>query len=107
MFPDNSLGLVENFLRVNFGFPSEKYEVDPLALKALDQLFILHADHEQNCSTSTVRLVGSSQANMYQSISAGIHALAGPLHGGANSAVLEMLEKIQASDDGPRSSWSG
>ncbi|MGO1451095.1 citrate synthase [Brevibacterium sp. Mu109] len=102
VFPDNSLGLVENFLRVNFGFPSEKYEVDPLALKALDQLFILHADHEQNCSTSTVRLVGSSQANMYQSISAGIHALAGPLHGGANSAVLEMLEEIQASDDGPK-----
>ena len=102
VFPDNNLGLVENFLRVNFGFPSEKYEVDPLALKALDQLFILHADHEQNCSTSTVRLVGSSQANMYQSISAGIHALAGPLHGGANSAVLEMLEEIQASDDGPK-----
>ena len=102
VFPDNNLGLVENFLRVNFGFPSENYEVDPLALKALDQLFILHADHEQNCSTSTVRLVGSSQANLYQSISAGIHALAGPLHGGANSAVLEMLEGIQASDDGPK-----
>lgn len=101
VFPDNDLGLVENFLRVNFGFPSEPYEIDPLALRALDQLFILHADHEQNCSTSTVRLVGSSQANLYQSISAGINALAGPLHGGANSAVLEMLEEIQKSDDGP------
>ena len=101
VFPDNDLGLVENFLRVNFGFPSEPYEIDPLALRALDQLFILHADHEQNCSTSTVRLVGSSQANLYQSISAGINALAGPLHGGANSAVLEMLEEIQRSDDGP------
>ena len=71
VFPDNDLGLVENFLRVNFGFPSEPYEIDPLALRALDQLFILHADHEQNCSTSTVRLVGSSQANLNQSISAG------------------------------------
>ncbi|WP_029088894.1 citrate synthase [Brevibacterium album] len=100
VFPDNELSLVENFLRVNFGFPSEPFEVDPLAAKALDQLFILHADHEQNCSTSTVRLVGSSQANLYQSISAGINALAGPLHGGANSAVLEMLEDIQASEDG-------
>ncbi|WP_291794343.1 citrate synthase [Brevibacterium sp.] len=103
VFPDNDLGLVENFLRVNFGFPSEQYEIDPLAAKALDQLFILHADHEQNCSTSTVRLVGSSQANLYQSISAGINALAGPLHGGANSAVLEMLEDIKASDDGAKS----
>jgi citrate synthase len=100
--PDNSLNLVENFLRVNFGFPSEPYEVDPLVAKAMDQLFILHADHEQNCSTSTVRLVGSSQANIFQSISAGINALAGPLHGGANSAVLDMLEEIAASDDGPR-----
>lgn len=100
--PDNSLGLVENFLRVNFGFPSEPYEVDPLKAKALDQLFILHADHEQNCSTSTVRLVGSSQANLYQSIAAGINALSGPLHGGANSAVLEMLEGIKDSDDGAK-----
>ncbi|MBU8577874.1 citrate synthase [Brevibacterium luteolum] len=101
--PDNSLNLVENFLRVNFGYPSEPYELDPLAVKAMDQLFILHADHEQNCSTSTVRLVGSAQANIFQSISAGINALAGPLHGGANSAVLEMLEEILASDDGAKS----
>ena len=98
--PDNSLNIVENFLRVNFGFPSEPYEVDPLMAKAMDQLFILHADHEQNCSTSTVRMVGSSQANLFQSISAGINALAGPLHGGANSAVLEMLEEVSQSDDG-------
>ena len=101
--PDNSLNLVENFLRVNFGYPSEPYELDPLAVKAMDQLFILHADHEQNCSTSTVRLVGSAQANIFQSISAGVNALAGPLHGGANSAVLEMLEEILASDDGAQS----
>ncbi|MCT1873179.1 citrate synthase [Brevibacterium luteolum] len=101
--PDNSLNLVENFLRVNFGYPSEPYELDPLAVKAMDQLFILHADHEQNCSTSTVRLVGSAQANIFQSISAGVNALAGPLHGGANSAVLEMLEEILASDDGAKS----
>jgi citrate synthase len=100
--PDNSLSLVENFLRVNFGVPAEEYEPDPLAVKAMDQLFILHADHEQNCSTSTVRLVGSSQANVFQSISAGVNALAGPLHGGANSAVLEMLQQIAASDDGPK-----
>ena len=100
--PDNSLSLVENFLRVNFGVPSEPYEPDPLAVKAMDQLFILHADHEQNCSTATVRLVGSSQANLFQSISAGVNALAGPLHGGANSAVLEMLQTISASDDGPK-----
>ncbi|WP_434595029.1 citrate synthase [Brevibacterium sp. 1718] len=100
--PDNSLSLVENFLRVNFGVPAEEYEPDPLAVKAMDQLFILHADHEQNCSTSTVRLVGSSQANVFQSISAGVNALAGPLHGGANSAVLEMLEQIAASEDGPK-----
>ncbi|HCG55786.1 MULTISPECIES: citrate synthase [Brevibacterium] len=99
--PDNSLSLVENFLRVNFGVPAEEYEPDPLAVKAMDQLFILHADHEQNCSTSTVRLVGSSQANLFQSISAGVNALAGPLHGGANSAVLKMLQEISASDDGP------
>ncbi|OXM65473.1 citrate synthase [Amycolatopsis vastitatis] len=95
LYPDNSLGLVENFLRMTFGFPAEPYEVDPEAAKALDLLFILHADHEQNCSTSTVRLVGSSEANLFASISAGINALFGPLHGGANSAVLDMLEGIQ------------
>ncbi|WP_051166523.1 citrate synthase [Amycolatopsis sp. VS8301801F10] len=98
LYPDNSLGLVENFLRMTFGFPAEPYEVDPDIAKALDLLFILHADHEQNCSTSTVRLVGSSEANLFASISAGINALFGPLHGGANAAVLEMLEGIR--DDG-------
>ncbi|WIX81568.1 citrate synthase [Amycolatopsis carbonis] len=95
LYPDNSLGLVENFLRMTFGFPAEPYEVDPAVAKALDLLFILHADHEQNCSTSTVRLVGSSEANLFASISAGINALFGPLHGGANAAVLDMLEGIR------------
>ena len=99
LYPDNSLGLVENFLRMTFGFPAEPYEVDPELVKALDLLLILHADHEQNCSTSTVRLVGSSQANLFASVSAGINALFGPLHGGANQSVLEMLEEIQASGD--------
>ncbi|NYH79175.1 citrate synthase [Actinopolyspora biskrensis] len=96
LYPDNSLGLVENFLRMTFGFPAEPYEVDPTMARALDMLFILHADHEQNCSTSTVRMVGSSEANLFASTSAGINALFGPLHGGANSAVLEMLEGIRA-----------
>jgi citrate synthase len=95
LYPDNSLGLVENFLRLTFGLPAEPYEVDPEVAKALDLLFILHADHEQNCSTSTVRLVGSSEANLFASISAGINALFGPLHGGANAAVLDMLEGIR------------
>ncbi|WP_329054798.1 citrate synthase [Amycolatopsis sp. NBC_01488] len=95
LYPDNSLGLVENFLRMTFGFPAEPYDVDPDVVKALDLLFILHADHEQNCSTSTVRLVGSSEANLFASISAGINALFGPLHGGANAAVLDMLEGIK------------
>ncbi len=99
LYPDNSLTLVENFLRMTFGFPAEPYEVDPEIVRALDMLFILHADHEQNCSTSTVRLVGSSQANLFTSISGGINALWGPLHGGANQAVLEMLKKIEAGDD--------
>jgi citrate synthase len=99
LYPDNSCGLVENFLRMTFGFPAEPYDVDPAMAKALDLLFILHADHEQNCSTSTVRLVGSGQANLFASVSAGIHALSGPLHGGANSAVLEMLQRIKDSDD--------
>ncbi|MFT4126652.1 MAG: citrate synthase [Gordonia sp. (in: high G+C Gram-positive bacteria)] len=97
LYPDNSYSLVENFLRMTFGFPAEPYEVNPEVAKALDMLFILHADHEQNCSTSTVRLVGSSQANLFTSISGGINALWGPLHGGANQAVLEMLEDIKAS----------
>ena len=95
LYPDNSLSLVENFLRMTFGLPAEPYEVDPEVVRALDMLFILHADHEQNCSTSTVRLVGSSRANLFTSISGGINALWGPLHGGANQAVLEMLEKIR------------
>ncbi|MBM7807475.1 citrate synthase [Geodermatophilus bullaregiensis] len=95
LYPDNSLGLVENFLRMTFGFPAEPYEVDPELAAALDMLFVLHADHEQNCSTSTVRLVGSSHANLFASVSAGINALFGPLHGGANQSVLEMLEAIQ------------
>ncbi len=94
-YPDNSLDYVENFLRMTFGLPTVHYEVDPTIAKVLDMLFVLHADHEQNCSTSTVRLVGSSQANLFASISAGINALFGPLHGGANQSVLEMLESIQ------------
>ena len=101
LYPDNSLGYVENFLRMTFGVPAEQYTVDPVVAKALDMLFILHADHEQNCSTSTVRLVGSSQANLFASVSAGVSALFGPLHGGANQAVLEMLEGIQAPGGDP------
>lgn len=96
LYPDNSLSYVENFLRMSFGFPTEPYQFDPAVTKALDVLLILHADHEQNCSTSTVRMVGSSQANMYVSIAAGVHALSGPLHGGANQAVIEMLKQIRA-----------
>ena len=95
MYPDNSLDYVSNFLRMMFGFPTEPYVVDETVRRALDVLFILHADHEQNCSTSTVRVVGSSRANLYASISAGICALWGPLHGGANQRVLEMLQQIK------------
>ena len=94
-YPDNSLSYPENFLKMTFGVPAAQYEIDPDLAKALDLLLILHADHEQNCSTSTVRLVGSSHANLFASVSAGINALFGPLHGGANQAVLEMLESIQ------------
>ena len=97
LYPDNRNGLVDGFLRMTFGWPAEEYEVDPIIAKALDMLLILHADHEQNCSTSTVRLVGSAQANLFASVSAGINALFGPLHGGANQAVLEMLEQIRTS----------
>jgi len=96
LYPDNSLNLTENFLRLTFGVPTEPYELDQDMVDALDMLLILHADHEQNCSTSTVRLVGSSQANIFGSISAGINALFGPLHGGANEAVLNMLDQIKA-----------
>ena len=98
IYPNNSLDLIENFLTMMFAVPSEPYSVDPEVVAALKQLLILHADHEQNCSTSTVRLVGSSGASMYASIAAGINALWGPLHGGANQAVLEMLQQIR--DDG-------
>ncbi|CAB4959745.1 unannotated protein [freshwater metagenome] len=100
LYPDNSLSLNENFLRMTFGVPAEPYEMDPVLVKALDLLLILHADHEQNCSTSTVRLVGSSHANLFASVSAGINALFGPLHGGANQAVLEMLTSIHRSGGG-------
>ena len=96
MYPDNSLNARENFLRMMFGYPTEPYQVDPVMTKALDKLLILHADHEQNCSTSTVRMIGSAQANMFVAIADGINALSGPLHGGANQAVLEMLEEIDA-----------
>jgi citrate synthase len=97
LYPDNSLGYVENFLRMTFGVPAQDYEVDPVVARVLDMLFLLHADHEQNCSTSTVRMVGSSHANLFASISAGVNALFGPLHGGANQAVLEMLQEIHDS----------
>jgi citrate synthase len=100
LYPDNSLEYVPNFLRMTFGVPPEPYEVNPVVARALDMLLLLHADHEQNCSTSTVRLVGSSHANLFASVSAGINALFGPLHGGANQAVLEMLQNIHASGGG-------
>ncbi|KQM84536.1 citrate synthase [Agromyces sp. Leaf222] len=100
LYPDNSLSFVDNFLRLNFGNMAEPYEIDPVLSKALDRLLILHEDHEQNASTSTVRLVGSTGANLYASISAGIQALSGPLHGGANEAVLQMLAQIRDSGEG-------
>ena len=95
LYPDNRLDYAANFLRMTFGVPAQDYEVDPAVAKVLDMLFVLHADHEQNCSTSTVRLVGSSHANLFASVSAGVNALFGPLHGGANQAVLGMLQSIQ------------
>ncbi|MCX7744075.1 MAG: citrate synthase [Flavobacteriales bacterium] len=95
VYPKNKLGYVENFLNMMFSMPSDDYEIDPVIVNALDKLLILHADHEQNCSTSTVRLAGSSQANLYSSIAAGITALWGPLHGGANQEVIEMLDRIK------------
>ncbi len=100
LYPDNSLGFIDNFMRMTFGVPAEPYEVNPVLSKALNQLLLLHADHEQNCSTSTVRLVGSSHANLFASVSAGINALFGPLHGGANQAVMEMLTNIHAQGGG-------
>ena len=92
---DNTIGYVENFMKLMFSLPTGPYTIEPVIVNALDKLFILHADHEQNCSTSTVRMVGSSHAGLFASISAGVSALWGPLHGGANQAVLEMLEEIQ------------
>lgn len=96
VYPNNNLDYCSNFLRMMFGLPTENYDINPVVSKALDKLLILHADHEQNCSASTVRIVGSSHASLYASISAGIAALWGPLHGGANQAVIEMLEAIKA-----------
>ena len=99
LYPDNSLSFVDNFLKLNFGTMAEPYDVNPVLSKALDRLLILHEDHEQNASTSTVRLVGSTEANIFSSISAGINALYGPLHGGANEAVLTMLGDIRDSGE--------
>jgi citrate synthase len=104
MYPKNEYDYCKNFLYMMFSMPTEDFKVDPVIVSALNKLFILHADHEQNCSTSTVRIVGSSQANLYASISAGISALWGPLHGGANQEVIEMLEEIQA-DGGDVDKW--
>jgi len=104
IYPRNAKGYVENFLYMMFGMPTYDYEPDPHVVDALDKLLILHADHEQNCSTSTVRTVGSSLANIYASVSAGICALWGPLHGGANQEVIEMLEMIKA-DGGNVQKW--
>jgi len=104
MYPRNEYDYVTNFLHMMFAMPTEDYKVDPVVVSALNTLLILHADHEQNCSTSTVRIVGSSQANLYATISAGISALWGPLHGGANQAVIEMLEKIH-NDGGDVDKW--
>jgi citrate synthase len=104
MYPRNEFDYCKNFLHMMFAMPTEDYKVDPVVVDALNKLLILHADHEQNCSTSTVRIVGSSQANLYATISAGISALWGPLHGGANQEVIEMLEKI-AQDGGDVDKW--
>ena len=104
MYPKNELDYCENFLHMMFGMPTEEYNADPVVVSALNKLLILHADHEQNCSASTVRIVGSSQANLYASISAGVSALWGPLHGGANQAVIEMLTQIQE-DGGDLEKW--
>ena len=97
IYPKNKFSYCENFLNMMFAMPAFEYEIDPVVVDALNKLLILHADHEQNCSASTVRIVGSSQANLYTSISAGVSALWGPLHGGANQAVIEMLETIKSS----------
>lgn len=94
-YPNNKLDYVSNFLNMMFSLPTEEYELDPIVVNAMEKIFILHADHEQNCSTSTVRIVGSSHANLYASVAAGINALWGPLHGGANQKVIEMLQNIR------------
>ena len=104
IYPQNKLDYVTNFLNMTFGQRTEEIEIDPVVVDAMNKLLILHADHEQNCSTSTVRMVGSSDANLYASVSAGISALWGPLHGGANQAVIEMLEKIK-NDGGDTEKW--
>lgn len=103
-YPDNKLDYCSRFLKMTFSLPADEYEVDPVVANALDKLLILHADHEQNCSTSTVRIVGSSKASIYSSISAGINALWGPLHGGANQEVIVMLENIRK-DGGDTEKW--
>ncbi|TXH24738.1 MAG: citrate synthase [Cyclobacteriaceae bacterium] len=103
-YPDNTLNYCSRFLKMMFALPADHYEVDPVVSEALDKLLILHADHEQNCSTSTVRIVGSSKASIYSSISAGINALWGPLHGGANQEVILMLEQIKK-DGGDTDKW--
>ena len=97
LYPDNSLSYVQNFIRMSFGFPTEPYEFNDEITRALKTLLILHVDHEQNCSTSTVRMVASSGANMYAAVAAGVNALSGPKHGDANQAVLEMLQFIRDS----------
>jgi citrate synthase len=104
MYPKNEYDYCANFLHMMFAMPTEEYKIDPVVVSALNKLLILHADHEQNCSTSTVRIVGSSQANLYATISSGISALWGPLHGGANQAVIEMLEQIH-NDGGDVDKW--
>lgn len=98
LYPDNSLGYVENFIRMSFGFPTEPYEFNEAITQGLEVLLILHADHEQNCSTSTVRMVASSDANLHAAVAAGVNALSGPKHGGANQAVVEMLQFIRDND---------
>ena len=98
LYPDNSLGYVENFIRMSFGFPTEPYEFNEAITRGLEVLLILHADHEQNCSTSTVRMVASSGANLHAAVAAGVNALSGPKHGGANQAVIEMLQFIRDND---------
>ena len=104
IYPNNNLDYVSNFLFMTYGMRTEDFHVDPVIVEAMDKLLILHADHEQNCSTSTVRLVGSSQANPYASVAAGVAALWGPLHGGANQKVIEMLDQIQ-NDGGNTAKW--